>query len=788
MHAAAAKAAMRVSNGRLKISGNSRVPLEANANAATAAATTPAAPTKPATPNEVTGTRAREQIAIEDAWLTMLHFTGASPRGDDQRFVQTFVYAPGDVVEVRGNNLEWLPGIVTFSPTHKEDTPIGTDLKNDDLSSDDHVQAQIRAIFEFLESDDRLRAGITKEQHLKAVHPLEEKLVELNLSASAVKEHQEEFVNVIRPSGNVELGRDALEVRVHGTATRVLWGEAPFLWQQWALLKAERYMRFEEHHPDDFAEVEWQTWARALFFEWLNDGRADDEAPRPDDPNAKFWRYWRSFDRHPGAQAALLDHLLEPFALIDTVNGWNFDDSAISCYTYLSMHGTGWASGLAVLFVQFAIPLILREDVLKELLNCFWDVGGPWNWSRHKPFFHDCRDVASSPGHESPEHQGPESPEHQGPEGSPEWSRYMLVCIVVIYLTQVVPDQWLRIKVLFGNTRTPRSWLTNLRQSVWDKNQDTDLQKIGYMIELNMNTLYVVALYTLNILMIINETESVDILLNALAIEFVHRIDEEIVLTGSFDPGWRHMRAGTVEMVMRRYLNFQLLERLKHDPRYNKTERSGLSEGVSCASPRKAKRSPGSQRILAPFQNSSSPNFQGQAEDEQMSTEYYEALASLAKRRTEHRWYPAYGMFSKVRHRLGLPTKYIFRKHWQHYLAPPAGKMSINWNKVLYQHSSNHFEHVMRKEIASSLFDDEPTTHESLDYTEPSRGHFRTHMRIRQRYRLLMHPTNTKRKSVLMRAARIVVFVGLDTFLKLITVASQYLFPVFLCCCIMFAL
>ena len=43
---------------------------------------------------------------------------------------------------------------------------------------------------------------------------------------------------------------------------------------------------------------------KGFFFEWRNDGRADDEAPRPDDPNAKFWRYWRSFDRHPGAQAA----------------------------------------------------------------------------------------------------------------------------------------------------------------------------------------------------------------------------------------------------------------------------------------------------------------------------------------------------------------------------------------------------------------------------------------------------------------------------------------------------
>ena len=709
------------------------------------------------------GTRVPEQIAIEDAWVTMLHYAGATPRASDERFWQTFAYAPGDVVEVRDDNLNWLPGIVAFSPTYEEGAQIGLERTSYDMSSDDFVQLQIRAIFEFLKTDD----ADAKE---RAVHPLEERLVELNLSASEAREHEEEFVNVIRPSGNVELGRSSLDVRVPYAATRVLWGEAPFLWQQWALLKAERHMRFEAHHPDDFAEVNWEEWARAHFFEWLNDGRVDqDAAPNPNDANVKFWRYWKSFDRHPGAQAALLEHMLEPFALIDTVNSWDFDDSEVTCYTYISMQGCGWASALAILTVQIAVPLILRESVLKDLLECFWDIGGPWNWpNKDQDSFSECRHA----GRKEHEEQGTTAP-----------TQAMFVCIVIIYLTQVVPDQWLRFELLLGGKRTTRSWLTSLRQSVWDKNEDTDLQKLGYMIELNMNTLYVVGLYTLNILMIIAYDNPVDILLNALAIEFVHQLDEAVVTSGGFDPGWRHMRAGTVEMVLRRYIDLHLLDRIMQEPRYTRMERAGVSEGVSCASPRNLEksRSP-SKRILKPFQDASSPQFQGKGDSDQMTPDYYEALATLAKRRTEHRWYPAYGMLSRFSHRLGLPTNYMFRKHWIRYLSPQAGETTIDWDKVLYQHPSDHYEHVMKKEMVSSLFDDEPTTHESIDYDEKAHGQLRTHLKMRRRYRMFMDS-----KSRFARLARVVVFVGFDSIMKILAYTSQYAFPMFLIGCLLFA-
>ena len=78
---------------------------------------------------------------------------------------------------------------------------------------------------------------------------------ELSALKTETKHSESEFVNIVRPNGKVELGNDANEVRVHADAVRVLFGQVPFLWQQYTLLKAEDKMRFEQNHPDDYAEA-----------------------------------------------------------------------------------------------------------------------------------------------------------------------------------------------------------------------------------------------------------------------------------------------------------------------------------------------------------------------------------------------------------------------------------------------------------------------------------------------------------------------------------------------------
>jgi len=50
-------------------------------------------------------------------------------------------------------------------------------------------------------------------------------------------------------------------------------GDAPFIWQQMALLEAEKAMRFEHQHEDDFMNRKWEKWANQRFDAWLDDGR-----------------------------------------------------------------------------------------------------------------------------------------------------------------------------------------------------------------------------------------------------------------------------------------------------------------------------------------------------------------------------------------------------------------------------------------------------------------------------------------------------------------------------------
>ena len=57
---------------------------------------------------------------------------------------------------------------------------------------------------------------------------------------------------------------------------RVLFGRAPWLWQQHALLHAEKMARFEPDHHHDFNEIAWMAYGRDSFAAWI------DGPPRPD--------------------------------------------------------------------------------------------------------------------------------------------------------------------------------------------------------------------------------------------------------------------------------------------------------------------------------------------------------------------------------------------------------------------------------------------------------------------------------------------------------------------------
>ena len=74
-----------------------------------------------------------------------------------------------------------------------------------------------------------------------------------------------------------------------------------------------------------------------------------------------------------------------------------------------------------------------------------------------------------------------------------------------------------------------------------------------------MNTTYECVLYLLNIYILYTTQDVTDILLNALAIEFVHQLDESYVDSAWWDTDFRYIKAGAIELVIRKYLNLHVL-------------------------------------------------------------------------------------------------------------------------------------------------------------------------------------------------------------------------------------
>jgi len=103
--------------------------------------------------------------------------------------------------------------------------------------------------------------------------------------------------------------------------------------------------------------------------------------------------------------------------------------------------------------------------------------------------------------------------------------------------------------------------MNSLRSIVYDQDEDSMLTKIGYRLDVIMNSSYHCGIYTLNAVMLFWTDDVVDILLNALAIEFVKDLDEVITSGGWYDTEYRHLKAGAFEMVIRCHMKFHILRR-----------------------------------------------------------------------------------------------------------------------------------------------------------------------------------------------------------------------------------
>jgi len=283
-------------------------------------------------------------------------------------------------------------------------------------------------------------------------------------------------------------------------------GLRPLLWQQWAMLRLEERLRFQEDHPRDFMELDATEFGKKLWKIWLDHFDNRD--------------FREKYDVHP-FRDYLRERMLHPFRLIDmqTTEGgdWNVDESSnVSVYSYLSVLGAGGWMCACVFFVQILLPVALYFVSIDQPESRTFDPGYCSN------------------------------------EGTTV-SKAVLFAVMLIYLIRVVPETMSNFLRTAGALDDPMSRTMSLRRVIWIQGDDTMFQRFGYALDVTMNTAYAALLYGLNILILYNTPpeDATDLILNALAIEFIHTLDEEIVDTSWWDPTKRFLKAGSVELTIR---------------------------------------------------------------------------------------------------------------------------------------------------------------------------------------------------------------------------------------------
>lgn len=89
--------------------------------------------------------------------------------------------------------------------------------------------------------------------------------------------------------------------------------------------------------------------------------------------------------------------------------------------------------------------------------------------------------------------------------------------------------------------------------------QDSLFQAIGFKLDRYMQSAYVAFLYVVLLFILFNTEEVLDVILNALAADFVHAIDESIAQSSWYDPGERWLKAGAIELVIQANLRLRVM-------------------------------------------------------------------------------------------------------------------------------------------------------------------------------------------------------------------------------------
>ena len=99
-----------------------------------------------------------------------------------------------------------------------------------------------------------------------------------------------------------------------------------------------------------------------------------------------------------------------------------------------------------------------------------------------------------------------------------------------------------------------------LRRIIWLQGDDTVWQQFGFKINKHMNGIYVAGIMSVMLFILFFTEDIFSIILNALALEFVHSLGEELASGDWFDPGARYITAGAAELVFRSTLRLDFLQ------------------------------------------------------------------------------------------------------------------------------------------------------------------------------------------------------------------------------------
>lgn len=337
-------------------------------------------------------------------------------------------------------------------------------------------------------------------------------------------------------TGMLSHGNDPDEVRPAKAAVIATWGYAPLYWMQYQLLFAEQQMRFEKYHAFDFEEINWKHWINERFEKYIKDKKN----------NKAFCEYYHEQEKeNPGSCDALKRLIFEPFETMDSIiNKW-FDgfDGAVSCYMYFSFLGRDVFFVLASFLIQVIIPMSLFMVSLRQHKTNIQELCA----EKGEAFTNNGYILGGQCGSHS--------------EMNPRFDEDRLACrlafigIVLYYMVKVLPDEMNNFVTVASESQDTISRLNSLRKAVYNMDEDDIFQKLGYRLSVFMNSTYNTGLYIINILVLFTYSDPWDIVLNALAVEFIKDVDESFTLSAAYDEEYRWLKAGALEMVIQRFLD-----------------------------------------------------------------------------------------------------------------------------------------------------------------------------------------------------------------------------------------